>query len=162
MTKPVSNSLWDFSLAHYGKPLVADACLQLQDSYGVNINVLLWALWLGTQNKSLNQERLEAALAAIQPWDLNYVQPLRQLRRRIKREFADDLAQVESLRQQIKRAELEAEYQEQLCLQNLALDGCYAGKDSPKTGNLSFYLNYLNLPPDIIAHAVLACGVDLP
>lgn len=157
VAKPLSNSLWDFSLAHYGKARVAEACLRLQDSYGVNINLLLWSLWLESQDKELDSNRLAVALAAIQPWDLGYVQPLRQLRRKIKQDFAADLARVASLREQIKRAELEAEKQEQLCLEKLALDWSPIGKDSPAPENVALYLHYLRLPSDIIAQALIAC-----
>lgn len=158
MTKAISNSLWNFSLSHYGQPQVAAACLQLQDNYGVNINILLWSLWLESQGKWLSETRLAAALTAAAPWDVNYVQPLRQLRRRIKQEFAADLAQVARLRDQLKHAELLAEQQEQLSLEALSRDWPGGEKELPQGENLSLYLAYLGLAPEIVSRALGECG----
>lgn len=158
----ISNSLWDFSLAHYGKPRVADACLQLQNSHGVNINLLLWSLWLENRCQALSETRLAAALEAVVAWECNYVQPLRELRRRIKQDFAADLTQVASLREQIKRAELQAEKQELLCLECLALDWPETEKPLGRGENLAVYLRSLNLAPGIVAQALIDCGAVTP
>ena len=37
-------SFWDFSVGTYRRPGVADACLSLQDRYGLDVNVLLLLL----------------------------------------------------------------------------------------------------------------------
>lgn len=150
MTTPIFTSLWDFSLAHYAKPLVADTCLQLQDSYGINVNVLLWTLWLENHNKLLTQEKLQLALDAIALWDVNYVQPLRQLRRKMKQDFADNLVQVADVRDQIKHAELLAEKQEQQWLDNVA-QGWPESSSGNLTGkNLSLYLQHFQVPLAVI------------
>ena len=39
--------LWDFSLRVYRAPGVSDWCLALQDGHGADVNILLWAAWLG-------------------------------------------------------------------------------------------------------------------
>jgi uncharacterized protein (TIGR02444 family) len=104
-------SLWDFSLAFYAKPGVEDCCLQLQDNYRVNVNVLLWCVWLGFRGYELNQVYLDEALALISPWDNHYVRPLRDLRRQMKVEFGTGDAGVEAARTTIKQAELQAERQ---------------------------------------------------
>lgn len=36
---------WDFSLAFYGRPGVAPACLALQDRFGADVNLLLLGFW---------------------------------------------------------------------------------------------------------------------
>ena len=51
---------WRFSLATYRKPGVADACLALQDGCGVDVNVLLFVTWLGTQGRRLDADATRA------------------------------------------------------------------------------------------------------
>lgn len=112
-----TESLWDFSLALYAQPGVADCCLHLQDEHGVNVNVLLWCVWLGARGYELDQAQLDEALDSIQGWDSRYVQPLRALRRQMKLEFGVKDEDVEAVRTSIKQAELQAERQLQLWLE---------------------------------------------
>jgi len=65
------NPLWRFSLAHYNKPEVANSCLRLQDNYGLDINLLLYGLWLATRQKALDMQEVEKH------------QPLRQCREEV-------------------------------------------------------------------------------
>lgn len=113
------SSLWDFSLEHYARPGVADACLRLQDEQGVNVNLLLWCAWLDTCGLVLDAGRLHSAQKRIHAWDEHYVVPLRQLRRRMKAEFGVADAGIETVRTQIKNAELLAEKQLQCWLEAL-------------------------------------------
>lgn len=142
--------LWDFSLSFYAKPKVADCCLQLQDEYAVNVNVLLWSIWLGQRQIRLTDERLVAALKLIQQWDMGYVQALRQLRRKMKCEFAQNLSLVASTRESIKRAELMAEKTEQQWLENLAKEWSVESVQFAGGENEEFYLNFLNIPQALI------------
>lgn len=41
------NPFWRFSCAVYAAPGVAQACLELQDTHGADVNLLLLAAWLG-------------------------------------------------------------------------------------------------------------------
>ncbi len=106
---PVDTSLWDFSLQYYARPGVSSLCLRLQDEQGVNVNVLLWTLWLGYRGIRLEPLQLARALRKVHSWDQHYVLPLRQLRRRMKVEFDVTDTSVEAVRTQIKQAELLAE-----------------------------------------------------
>ncbi len=146
MTHPLN--FWDFSLSLYAKPEVADCCLQLQDGYAANVNVLLWAIWLERRQVRLTGERLEAALELIQPWDRDCVQVLRKLRRGIKMrfDFAQNQELIVSVREKIKQAELEAEKQEQQWLENLADDWSMESLQLNEGENVECYLNFLNIP----------------
>ncbi|MCG8546534.1 MAG: TIGR02444 family protein, partial [Alphaproteobacteria bacterium] len=42
MSDPPGNAFWNFSLRAYARPGVADACIRLQDRYGVDVNVLFY------------------------------------------------------------------------------------------------------------------------
>lgn len=115
-----TNSLWDFSLKIYALPGVAEQCLVLQDEFGVDVNLLLWSLWLGVRGQLLSPELLSAAEAAVLDWSQLAVQPLRRLRRQLKAHFGVEDSAREAVRQAIKAAELAAENYQQQLLQGLA------------------------------------------
>lgn len=140
-------SFWDFSLQQYARPGVADVCLQLQDQQSVNVNLLLWCVWLEACGLALDAARLQSAQKAIRSWDEHYVVPLRQLRRRMKAEFGVQDPDIEQLRSQIKQAELLAEKQVQMQLESLAQnwrDTAVTGR-LPPGQNLYFYFQERNL-----------------
>ncbi|MFV3128790.1 TIGR02444 family protein [Niveispirillum sp. KHB5.9] len=111
---------WSFSLSLYATPGVAHACLLAQDSHGADVNLLLWAVWLAAQGHDLTPAELADAQAATTPWRDEIVRPLRAIRRQLKSgpAPAPDTA-TESLRTQVKAAELEAERIQQSVLQTL-------------------------------------------
>lgn len=43
------NPFWNFSLDHYKQEGVQAACLHLQDSFGADVNLVLYCLWLARQ-----------------------------------------------------------------------------------------------------------------
>lgn len=113
------NSLWDFSLALYAQPDVADTCLRLQDEQGINVNLLLWCVWLECKGLALDDAHLHEAQRRTRGWDHHYVVPLRHLRKRMKAEFGIQNEVIEGVRKHIKQAELAAEQQLQMQLQDL-------------------------------------------
>ena len=133
---------WSFSVELYGRPGVAPACLALQDRFGCDVNLLLFALWAGRCGVALGPEdfaRLDAALA---PWRARVVEPIRSVRRLLKLEglgAAPELA--EASRQALLKAELEAERAAQeLLARSLALPAPGAMDRSLGRGNLDAYL----------------------
>src|SRR6202051_1954340 len=99
---------WRFSLGFYRQPGVADACIALQDDCGVDVNVLLFFLWLATTRRRIGTDEAEAVCAKAGPWRDDVVVPLRQLRRRLK-EGAPliERNEAELFRTKIKAVELE-------------------------------------------------------
>lgn len=145
-----ASSLWDFAVGLYTQPGVSSLCLELQDKYAVNVNVLLFARWLETRERRIE---LAAALACVSDWDKNYVQVLRQLRRQMKMEFAESLMQVADVRDQIKRAELQAERLELHWLEQLAGDWPQAS-DLIAGQNIRAYLQSQQVPDAIVADTI--------
>ncbi len=98
-------SLWNWVVTAYDRPGVAAACLRLQDDFGQNISLLLWA-WRTTPDPAL----LARAVAATRAWDETALKPLRAVRRALKTPLAPvaDAAR-EALREDVKAAELQAE-----------------------------------------------------
>ena len=116
------NPFWDFSLALYASPQVQKACLELQDGCGVDVNVLLYMLWHGANRRRLTIEDVGAVLAAVEPWRVDVVVPLRSARRNLKQPApAIEPKGAETLRAIVKTAELEAERLQQAALYTLQL-----------------------------------------
>lgn len=148
MIKPLS--LWDFSLALYAQPQVEQLCLKLQESYGANVNLLLWAVWLEQRQLGLTSKKLAAAVALVQGWNVQYTQVLRNLRQQLKRDFANDMTMISPLMENIKQTELSAEKREQQWLEELITDWETNTNTLEAGTNLAFYLAYLQVPPLLI------------
>jgi uncharacterized protein (TIGR02444 family) len=102
-------SLWTFSVSLYGRPGAAEECLSLQDRFGVNVNILLLALYAASEfGAVLSREDICAADGAVVHWQTQVVEALRKVRRLLE---PSDL-RCESLRAQVADAELEAERRE--------------------------------------------------
>ena len=102
-----AGALWDFAVRLYAEPGVSDACLALQDRFGVDVPLLLWAAWLGD---GADAAALRAGDRAVGPWRARAVRPLRALRRHLRHTVAglDEEAQ-EGWRGSVKRLEIDAE-----------------------------------------------------
>src|SRR5258707_8207905 len=75
---------WRFSLRFYRQPGVADACIALQDGCGVDVNILLFFLWLATAQRCVPPAAAQAVCAKVAPWRDDVGVPLRPLRRRLQ------------------------------------------------------------------------------
>jgi uncharacterized protein (TIGR02444 family) len=104
-------NLREFALAVYGVHEVPPACLLLQDRFGLDVNVLLLAAYLGAvQRRTLTADQLTEARDLADPWRREVVEPLRAVRRRLK--SGPDPApspQTAVLRSEVARLELDAE-----------------------------------------------------
>ena len=108
---------WRFSLRTYRQPGVADACIALQDECGVDVNVLLFFLWLAADKKLIPALQARAVCEQAGLWRDDVVAPLRTVRRKLKDGstlVGRDIAEL--LRTRIKAIELEAERLQQEAL----------------------------------------------
>jgi uncharacterized protein (TIGR02444 family) len=140
---------WDYSLALYRRPGVEGACLDLQRRHGLDVNLLLLCCWLGARGVALDRAALERAELAVRAWQVEVVQPLRAVRRRLKAKLEDpdpmsvhegwpDLAQA--LRRRALALEIDAERLEQL-----ALARSVAGLPPSAAPGLSLAVRHLRL-----------------
>lgn len=103
-------SLWDWAVAAYGEPGVAEACLALQDHHEQNVPLLLWSAWIAETGRRPDEETIEAACDTARAWDGVVTAPLRAVRRTLKAPVPDiDDGPREAVRERIKAIELEAE-----------------------------------------------------
>ena len=115
------NPFWDFSLRLYAAPAVQNACLDLQDGSSVDVNVLLFVLYLASTGRRITAAEARTVVAAIEPWRVDVVVPLRTARRNLKTPAtAIDATGADSLRAIVNQAELEAERLQQAALFGLA------------------------------------------
>jgi uncharacterized protein (TIGR02444 family) len=103
--------LWEFALAFYAQPMMAETCVYLQDNFKVNVCLLIGLRWLDESGKFLSAAELANLQAHIHVWTQEVVAPLRGLRRLLKQPVAgypQDEIQLQ-IRTAIKQAELLAE-----------------------------------------------------
>ncbi len=109
-TTRAASPFWNFSLRLYGRPGVPPACLALQDSAGLDVNVLLFCLFAAWSGRALAPADAARLLETTGPWKDGAVVNLRRARVYL-REPAPfiDVAEAAALRQRVKALELEAE-----------------------------------------------------
>ena len=106
----VENPLWLFACNFYRKPGIAAALLALQDSAGLNVNLMLTAIWLGRQQLAWSPEQLQQLLATLTPTDAVLL-PLRQARRALKKlDDASLYAQAQQLELAIEQQQIAGLY----------------------------------------------------
>lgn len=154
---------WQFSLALYGRPEIAQECLDLQDQWGANVNLLLWLVWCEQRGRRVDAPTLMRAEAAIDEWNNTIVGPLRHLRRTLRQQFlthdeksgttlpsvvlphpVDDEFLAPTY-QQLKHVELLAEQREQWILAQVSTD-LPSLETLPAKANVRLYLHRLGVP----------------
>ena len=135
-------AFWCFSLAFYERPGVPDALIALQDRDGFDVNLVLFALWLGISGREpLDSDALAAAERAAGTLRREMIEPLRNLRRKLRHHPDGD---VQRLRESVKALEIAGEKLVQDRLARLAGSGCAGtcpgGGRAAAHANLALYL----------------------
>lgn len=134
-------SFWSFSLRIYAVRGVETACIDLQDRFGVDVNMALYCLWIG---RPLGPEALARALEVSEPLHM-FVKPLREMRRTMPKDGEN------GAREAIKRAELKAEKLEQEALE--ALGPPDSSDPAAAAANLRAYARTLGHDEDMVMEA---------
>jgi uncharacterized protein (TIGR02444 family) len=141
-TAAADEALWQFSLAFYTLTGVAAALIELQDRDGLDVNLMLFALWHGISGRGrLDNHQLTEAEQATRSIRTGVVEPLRALRRNLK--HSPDQG-VQQLREEVKRLELAGERLVQTRLARLAEEFAVSGstedRRSAAFANLSLFI----------------------
>ena len=120
MSYNATDRLWDFAVTAYGKPGVADLCLQAQDLHGYDVNMLLYAAWCAGEGRVVSEAHWRQLDELLEPWRAAVVRPLREQRRQWGEQSDDDAPHP--LYEHAKAVELEAERQ-QLAVMSGYADG---------------------------------------
>jgi uncharacterized protein (TIGR02444 family) len=121
-TAPSSSGspFWRFSLQFYRLPGVAEACIELQEQGGADVNLLLFLLWHGAQQRALSTAQVDELEQKIAGWRDLTVIPLRAVRRALKSPPGlVEAGAAEAFRTRIKAVELEAERLQQEAMYGL-------------------------------------------
>jgi uncharacterized protein (TIGR02444 family) len=124
-TAPASagSPFWRFSLQFYRQPGVAQACIELQEEAGADVNLLLFLLWHAAQRRRLSARDVELLEQKIAAWRNLTVIPLRAVRRALKSPPGlVEAGTAEAFRTRIKAVELEAERLQQEAMYDLVCD----------------------------------------
>jgi uncharacterized protein (TIGR02444 family) len=120
----MGSPFWNFSLAVYRARAVQNECLDLQDQFGLDVNLLMLCAYLGAgHGVALTSDDIASARQEADQWNEDIVKPLRAARRNLKTiELPDPHAAQAAmqLRAQVKVAELESERIEQMMLEQWA------------------------------------------
>ena len=101
---------WTFALDFYGRPGVAQACLALQDRFGIDVIMLLFALFVFRRDGfALSDPEIKRLDGIVASWRKEVIVPLRQVRRRIKREDGPDSQVSGALLKQVADAAIASE-----------------------------------------------------
>ena len=121
-TLPLDGPLWGFAQRVYGQPGVAQACLALQQRFGADVNLLLFAAWLGAARGTPLPDLLaRQAQQRVATWHNEIVRPLRAVRQRMKTGPAPaPSGATEALRDALKAVEIGSERIELAMLETLA------------------------------------------
>jgi uncharacterized protein (TIGR02444 family) len=150
---------WRFSLRFYARGRVSAACLVLQDEAGVDVNLLLFLLFLAEHQREVRASDISEIDRAVLAWRDSVVKPLRALRRALKAGVGEISATVsESFRGQIKRLELESEHIEQSVLErfDIAKFSRSASRMNAAAVNIGAYETYLKPFPHDAKATILA------
>ncbi len=148
-TDDAGAAFWRFSLALYARPGVADALIALQDRAGLDVNLILFGLWVGARH-GLNLECDRFAAATEATAELNgVVRNIRALRRQL------GAADSDILRRALLQLELAAERQVQrrlaLCVTAGTLSQAPGDRRSAAQANLARYLRDESESPEAAA-----------
>jgi uncharacterized protein (TIGR02444 family) len=101
------DNIWDFALAFYRQNGVEADCLMAQDDYGLDVTLLIFALYRSRQGHGFDAQ---ASYELARNLTRMLVDPLRARRRALKSPPAGyDPRTIEQLRNQFKAAELAGE-----------------------------------------------------
>ena len=114
------SDFWRFSLTLYRMKNVPSACIALQDTHGLDVNLMLFALWLASNGRAVSSADVSEADAAVREWREQVVIALRGVRRALRSPAPTiDAPAAEQLRAKIKAVELESERLQQEALYKL-------------------------------------------
>ncbi|MFN3890730.1 MAG: TIGR02444 family protein [Beijerinckiaceae bacterium] len=126
------SDFWRFSLSIYRMDGVPPACLALQDGHGLDVNLMLFSLWLASNGRAVSAGELREADDAVSEWRENAVVALRGVRRYLRSPpAAFDASFAAALRDRIKSVELESERLQQEALFALRAPDAWGRAETP-------------------------------
>ena len=144
------NPFWDFSLQYYDQDGIPESLLYLQDSYDLDVNLILLAIWAGIEfGFLLCEENFSNLDFESGNWRKSIIEPLRKMRIELKICSTLNDKLLKGVRENIKKLELDAEHVAQIKLsgQLASFTAIPTSDDFTKAAgwNLGVYFNYSNI-----------------
>ena len=112
------SGFWNFSISFYPLPDIEQSCLQLQDNFELNVNLVLFCHWLAIEKQQpLDSNQWQQLIVTTQPWE-EILKPLRESRRMIKHHpiaWPSDFKQETS--NGVSNIEINTEHMQQLAIE---------------------------------------------
>ena len=136
---------WAYSIRFYDDPKIQEACLKAQDKFGADVNLILYVLFRATAGRRIKPKAILKAIKCVESWHLEIVQPLRQIRRRLKDQpyklSGDNQA---TIRRAIRNIELKSERFQQQHLETIKIQSDDCEPKQAARHNLAAYFNTLD------------------
>jgi uncharacterized protein (TIGR02444 family) len=132
-TSTAITPFWRFSLNLYRQAGVSDACIALQDDCGIDVNLLLFLLWLASEGRQVSPDEVKTFDDRVRSWRELTIIPIRDTRRKLKGAATlVEPGKQEAFRNKVKTIELEAEQLQQAALYNFTKSGPLGAQAAPK------------------------------
>ena len=83
-TTDSATPIWDFVLGYYRQQGVSEAAIALQDAAGIDVNMVLFLMWMAAQMRKLAAAEVKAVSDTSHAWQRSVVVPVRAIRRLLK------------------------------------------------------------------------------
>lgn len=144
------SQFWDFAVKLYSNGPVSEACLSLQDRRGIDVNMLLFCVWVAASGRGrLSEAEMAVGIEAGQVWQSEVVAPLRHVRRYLKGPITPADARLGAeLARVITDSELYAEHMEVQILSEIVTRPAVGSFDNQERGqeaadNLQTYMGHV-------------------
>ena len=117
------SDFWDFSISFYMQPEVEKICIELQNKYEFDINIILFVFWLAAEkNTVLTTDKWQLLLTVSLPWQ-EIIKPLRKSRALLKDSTIAWPADFQyETKDSIGQIEINAEHIQQLAMEKSFTD----------------------------------------
>lgn len=141
----IPNSFWSFSLSFYSETEVKKACLDLQERFDADVNMLLFLLYQAGQGKRLSEAEINRIDQLVHPWRSGIIRHIRAARNNLKQPN-DHLTVDEknTFKSQLMATELQAEKLQQSMLETLEIECIVAAPKTAAQLNLDAYAKMIN------------------
>src|SRR5208282_5553752 len=131
-SKTETTPFWQFSLHYYKQSGVSDACIALQDGCGVDVNLMLFLVWLADNGHLLTAAEVKTLDDKARSWRELTIMPIRDVRRKLKGAATlVEPARQEAFRDSVKAVELGAERLQQEALYAFTRSGPLGSRAEP-------------------------------
>ncbi len=128
-----SNRFWNWMLSVYPRPGVSEALIALQDREGLNVNALLFSIWLACRSGRLTRDGADEIERLNSEWAQEIVAPVRAVRRMLKTSQLIAENKKTDIRKRIQAIELELEEMHCALLEERAAPDCADAESEPET-----------------------------